>query len=128
MSSPVDLSNATKLNDAAFRVISENVSWTTMALQTITPEHRDFRHISIFVPYHSLHCVYPRAQVERAVQETIYQQWLDLDGLLVQFWESRSIRPRVTCEMPAWEGQGVRDSIKRLLPEVTRRGIMDLLQ
>ena len=50
-STPVDLSDATRLKDVSFWVRSRNVDWITAALRTITPEHRDLRQISIYVCY-----------------------------------------------------------------------------
>ena len=92
-----------------------------MALRTITPEHRDLRHISITVPYHQ--DLYNASSV---FEEEEYKKWLDLDRLLVQLWESRSIRPEVICTRVKNGEQGVRDSIGRLFPEITSRGIVDL--
>jgi len=120
----VDLSKATKLKDVTFQVNSPSVSWIATVLRTITPKHRDFRQISISIPYNSfqLHRIWP------ATQETIRRQGLDLDRLLVQIWESHSIHPRMTCGVPAWDEEGVKGPIDWLLPEVARRGIMDLVE
>ena len=48
---------------------------------------------------------------------------MDLDRLLVQFWDSRSIRPKVVTEK-----KGKRDWAGYLLPEITKRGIIDLVE
>ena len=97
-----------------------------MTLQTMTPKHRDLRQISIDLPFHLVISVGPNAW--QTTGETIYGQWLDFDHLLVQFWESRSIRLRVMSTMSTREERAVRDLIGRLLPEITRRGIVDLVQ
>ena len=56
-------------------------------------------------------------------------RWSDLDRLLVGFWESRSIRPKVMCPQPRTEDEGrVGDLAEYLLPELTRRGIMDIVE
>jgi len=66
-----------------------------MALETITPEDKDPQQISISMAYNAaLDC--DGVNVRQTIRETIYGQWLDLDRLLVQFWDSRSISPRVT--------------------------------
>ena len=92
----MDLSKATKLRDVVFRFESWNVEWVTVALQTITPKHRDFREISI-----SAACYQTTFNIDANVREMIGKtscgHWSDLDHLLVQFWESRSIRPRLMC-------------------------------
>jgi hypothetical protein len=59
-----------------------------------------------------------------AIGDTVLGQWLDLDRLLVQFWESRSIRPRVVCSME----QNRSDCVGCLLPEITKRGLIDPIQ
>jgi hypothetical protein len=93
-STSIDLSKATKLKRVEFQPTSWTVQWIIVALQTITPKHRDFRQIAI----HVLEYLVPGgvgANVEQTIGEANYGQWLNLDRLLVQVWESRSIRPRV---------------------------------
>jgi len=59
---------------------------------------------------------------------TPYSEWLGLDRLLVQFWEARSTGPKVICTV--WGGlkQDVRGHTECLLPELTRRGVIDLVE
>jgi hypothetical protein len=53
-----------------------------------------------------------------------FEQWLDLDRLLVQLWESRSIRPNlVPVEKP-----DAGDQMRYLLPEITGRVVIDLVE
>ena len=119
-----NLSNATKLRHVVFRPIWQTVEWITVALQTITPQHRDFRQISIYVPYHST----PHdAEIVQSLGESIRRQWLDLDRLLVQFCESRSIRPRVGCVRQGEKCENTEYFVGCLLPEMTKRGIVDPL-
>ena len=59
--------------------------------------------------------------------ETVYQQWQDLDHLLVQLWTSRSIRPKVVYKGSRGEDDS-RDVASRLLPELTRRGFVDVIR
>ena len=58
----------------------------------------------------------------------IYQEWLDLDRTLAQLCTSLSIRLQVMCE---WVREGDDYYISylslRSLPEVTRRGLIDLI-
>lgn len=101
------------------------MEWITTALQTITPEHREFRQITIHVAY-GLTLFNVGYNIRRAVGETIYKGWLDLDRLLVQLWESHSIRPKVMTATSGEKMRGTKYCIKRLLPEMTRRGLIDL--
>jgi hypothetical protein len=123
MLASIDLLKATKLKDVVFRPKSWSVKWITMALQTLTPKHRDVRHITIRVPY-NLTVAGTDADIRRAVGETGYGQWLDLDHSLVQFWEARSICPKVVCTTGTRGEQGTRDFFGCLLPEITRRRIV----
>jgi len=108
-----------------FRLNSRRVEWITATLQTITPKSRDLRQIAIHVPHYLTDV---GSYVIQTAGERIPGQWLDLDRLLVQFWESRSIRPMVVRTMPGderWDGE---DCIGSLLPEITRREIIDLIE
>jgi hypothetical protein len=122
-SGSIDLSKATKLKDMVFRLISWSVQWVITPLQTIVPEHRDLRQITIDVSYYSTR-LRAGASVRRAIGETNCGQWSDLDCLLVQLSESRSIRPKVVCTA----GRQMRHCVRRLLPELTKGGIIDLIQ
>jgi len=108
-----------------FQTKSESVDWITMALRTITHEQRDLQQVSIHVASVSASA---DANIRQVIGEAARQQWLDLDQFLVQFSESRSIRPVVKYQALIGEGRGVRDCIGWLMPEVTRRGIIDLVE
>ncbi|KAF9647759.1 hypothetical protein BDM02DRAFT_2505168 [Thelephora ganbajun] len=118
----IDLSKATKLRDATFRALSLSVAWVTMALQTISPRHRDLRQISI----HACHDL-ALAAVDVNTTRAFGGQWLDLDHL-VQLWESRSIRTKLIHATPARETQGMGKHIGRWLAEATKRGVIDLVE
>jgi len=118
----LDLSKATKLREAVFRHGSKNVEWITMALQTITSEHRDLRQISVYVPFHLT-----GGDIRQHIGEVPFGWLSDLDGLLVQLWESRSIRPTVGCVRQGGQEQSVEYPIGCLFPEATKRGIIDLV-
>jgi hypothetical protein len=110
---PLDLSKATKLKDVEFRCPGPNIQWITMALQSI--ESKSLRQIIIH------YYIFPNPD-----GETVHQAWRDLDRLLVQFWTSRAIRPKIKY------GAGERENdlkglASSLLPELTRRRVVDLL-
>ena len=114
----IDLSKATKLRDAVFQPTSMTVTWVVMTLRTITTEHRDLQQILIHAPHD-----------EEPIGETICRQWSDLDCLLVQFWESHSIRPKVVLDAAMRSGRkNVKSSIGFLLPEITKGGIIDFVE
>ena len=119
-----DLSTATKLRDLVFRPGSQSVEWITMALQTITPEHRELGRLSIHMPYY---LTFFGTGVWRWVGEATCREWSDLDHLLVQFWKSCSIRSKVGCVRLGQNRQSTEDCIGCLLPEITKRGIFDPL-
>jgi len=56
----------------------------------------------------------------------IYGQWLGLDRLLVQFLESRSTPPKVICTAVVGEKWIMRGFVECCLPELTRRGMIEL--
>jgi hypothetical protein len=98
-----------------------------MALHTITSKHRDLQQIVIMVPYH-ISIVGADSNAGKAIGEANFGQWLDLDRLLVQLWESRSVRPKIICVAHVKEGRYVKDCVGRLLPEITGGGIIDLAE
>jgi hypothetical protein len=57
-----------------------------MALQTV--ESKNLQQITIHYP------TILTGTIEEAVHQA--QEWQELDRLLVQFWTSRSIRPKIT--------------------------------
>src|SRR6266478_1268943 len=139
--SSIDLSQARRLKGVVFWVgaASRSVDRITMALRTITPKHRNLRQILIYVQFiPALMRAYTNPR--RIVGEQAFGQWLDLDCLLVQFWESFSIRPKIVCVMQTKGGRDscpydsisrvlpefrdVRDCVAYLLPEATRRGMI----
>jgi hypothetical protein len=93
-----------------------------MALQTITPKHQHLRQISIPMAYYRSAVAGPGPNVRQTIGEANFEQWLNLDRLLVQLWESHSIRPKVVCTA----GHDVEDFIGSLLPEIMRRGVVDV--
>ena len=111
-----DISAAVKLNRLVFRCSRPTVQWIVMTLQTI--DSKDLRHITVrFKPYN----------FRRVAHETICREWGDLDRLLVQLWTSHSIRPKVAWG-PRLGRKDMRAYVSRLLPELTRRGLVDLVE
>ena len=96
-----------------------------MALQTITQKHRDLRRVSIHVSHHDMPST--GANIREILGEQIYGQWLNLDHFLNQIWESLSIRSKVVCIIPE-EGHDIEDYIGYLLPEMKKRGTIDLVE
>jgi len=122
--SSFNLSKATKLGDVVFRLGSLRVEWVTLALQTVGHNHRDLRRISIDVPSY-LTRIHVDPDIRVAIGEGTFGQWSDLDYLLVHLWESYSIRPSV---IRTWTGRNkaIGDCIGFLLPEMMKRGMVDL--
>ena len=103
-----------------FRLTSLSVGWITTAIQTTTPKHRDLRKISIRLP------PILASDVDIMKKSAMYGEWLDLDRFLVQSCESRSTRPKVMCT-EAHGKRCKRGFTECLLPELTRRGMLDLV-
>jgi len=93
-----------------------------MALRTITPNHRDLRQISISA-YHL--AILLAICDGREVEERAVGQWLELDRLLVQLWESYSIPLTILLWTP-YKGETARELLGLLLPETTGGGRIDL--
>lgn len=130
-SASIDLSKAMKLKDLGFQSEKPSAQWITTVLKTITPDHQNLQQISFRVPplFYSPDPTIHRADpvnVKHAYGETSYNQWLDLDHLLAQLWESHSIRPKVTYFRH--RGGTGRCCVGGFLPEVTRRDIADLVK
>ena len=111
----LDLSTATKLNALVFRCTWQNVQWITMALRTV--ESKDLQQIVLR----------PRVTTfANTVPELIHREWQDLDRMLLQFWFSHSIRPKVARGMEVL-GASLRDCKLGLMPELSARGLIDLV-
>jgi hypothetical protein len=126
---PLDLSRATNLKDLSFTCGGSDIQRVTMALQTV--QSKNLQQITIYPckTFGDLQQIYthPYGTPGNPVDEAVLQQWQDLDRLLVQFWTSHSIRPKITYEV----GKGQKDwgaLVPRLLPELTRRGLYDLVE
>ena len=92
-----------------------NIHWIVAALQTVQP--KNLQKITI----HS--CTPPRGNPG----ETDHRDWEDLDRLLVQFWTSHSVCSWLVYSPNSGE-RDTRDRVPSLLPELTRRGLVDLAE
>ena len=104
-----------------------SVDWITLALRTITPNHRDLGRISIFVYFDST-LTSVSADVRQNFGEQIFGQWLELDRVLAKLWESHSIRPMILYHTrPQKEKEEMRECMRCLFPEITGRGVIELI-
>jgi len=98
------------------------VRWITEALQTV--KSKTLEQITVRLDSNDF---------PHKISESYRQQWHGLDRLLVQFWASHSIRPKVTYEAGGIAyGVGARKMDIRhyasgLLLELTQRGLVDLV-
>ena len=101
-------------------------------LQAITREsHKNLQRILLDAPYiiDSLD-INPTdpTNVRHAIGEAAYAGWLELDRLLVQLWESHSVRSEVQYYVPLSVGEeNTTDCVKNLFPEATARGSIHLI-
>jgi hypothetical protein len=121
---PIDLSKAKRLKHVVFRNGSPRNGWITETLETITYDHRDFQKISMYIPTY-FEFIAPRGL--EVHEENDGLGWLDLDKLLFEFWESRSVRVRIACTLPDRPGaeRTMRDWAECLLPRLAERGVID---
>ena len=109
----LDLSKLTKLKDVV--LWGPTIQWIIMTLRTA--ESINLEQITI----HS------SADFGEPIVESAYREWQDLDRLLLQFWTSRSIRPKIRYEQEKGASD-LRDVVSRLLPELMSRGVVDLIK
>ena len=111
-----NLSKGKKLKQLVFLCMRSGVRWVTEALRTV--KSKRLQQITLRPDHNAL---------ANKFGEAVCQQWHDLDSLLVQFWASHSIRPKVTYEVGVGR-EDMRDYAPSLLPELTRRGLVDLAE
>ena len=98
-----------------FRCRVPNVQWVAAALRTV--ESKNLQQVTIRL--------YPTIRGE----EADHLQLQDLDSTLVQFWISHSVRPRFVYAPEDGESEkDTRDHVSRSLPELTRRGLADVVE
>ena len=103
------------------------------ALRTITKKNQDFRNISIRLPYHPAvdkHGV----GIREIIGDRLSRHWSELDRVLIQLSEARSIRPKVvfttlkTEEEDSYMPTTMRECVESLLPEAMMVGVVDLVR
>ena len=109
-----DLSKASKLKVLGFTGKGSIVHWVIAALRSV--ESKNLQGITIRLNTATFRD-----------EETDNREWEDLDQLLVQFWTSHSIRPRLVYS-PNSEGRDMREYAPSLLPGLTRGGLVDLVE
>jgi len=109
---PFDLSRATQLKNVEFHWETDYVQWITITLRTVEPGNLQQIHITID----------PEISLFDLLEETINQQWRDLDRLLAQLWTSYSIRPEV---MLLGDEDEFLEVATRVMPELRERGAFD---
>ena len=119
----IDLSKATKLKDVTLQFQGLSVGWVTSTLKTITSEHRDLQEISIKGRALSDSTSWPANAT--AAQYYIWEQWADLEHTLIHLWELHAIRTKV--EYYSMKREESREFMGSLLPEATKRGIVELV-
>ena len=106
------------------------IGWSTLSLDTITTAHRDLQRISIYIPFIvGFAAIQDRSPTQVQIDGPTVE-WLALDRILAGLWESHSIRARVVYPRLLrvnWGGE-MRVWAEFLLPEMTRSGIIDLVE
>jgi hypothetical protein len=101
--------------------------WITVALKTLTSRHANFQKVAIHTPIPArLSPVDEPLDVKKTIGGELYSQWMDLDCILVQLWESHAIRLQVICSTGG-EEKVAREFVEGLLPEMTKRGRLELV-
>ena len=98
-----------------FRCSIPNIRWITATLETL--EFKNLQQITIRL--------YPTTLVE-LTEGANHRDLQDLDRMLVQLWISHSIRPLFVYVSEDGE-KDMRGHVLRLLPELTRRGLVDVV-
>ena len=125
MSASVNLSEATKLEEVAFRFDGNHLKWVTTTLKTITSNHGNFQRVVICVPLAFFdNGISLELKIGESIQEEMYLLWTDLDRVLVGLLESRGVRTEAVVR----EGKEelLQEGLRVLLPEMTRRGAIEL--
>ena len=111
--SRINLSGATKLESIVFICSAQSSEWIIATLETLMPNNRDLRQISIRFPF----------TVGHAEERDPGLRWSDLDRLLVQICEQYPVCVKVSSR---WR-QMIESRVGKLFPEMTERGLVDLV-
>ena len=110
----MDLSKVTNLKDVEFILDTHNVQWIVTTLQTV--KSANLRRISFR----------SRVTFTHPVEETVRQEWQDLDSLLISFWTSHSICLKFTYAQGGGTGD-LGEFGPNLLLKLTNAGIADFV-
>lgn len=121
----IDFSKATRLKEVEFNLTQIEVVWIAMALKTLTYKNRDLREILLHIFVESSPEDEPD-NVREPIGDEVHKQWVDLDQVLVQLWESNAIHTKVIYPTRR-EEEETREYIGTLLPEMVRRGIVEMM-
>jgi hypothetical protein len=113
----IDLSEAIRLKEVKFIFDAIKDVWTTAALKTITSKHTQFKKVSMFISME---------EILYFMGKNILDRWMDFDRVLVQLWESHAIHTQVTYSTEQEEKEA-REYIGSLLPEMTKRGRLEMV-
>ena len=86
-----------------------------MTIKTI--KSKNLQQITIFS--------YTRTSLSGQIRDAVLQGWQGLDHLLVQLWTSHSVRLKIMYRRDEGEDEA-RGLAQTLLPEFTRRGVIDM--
>lgn len=129
-SDSIDLSKATKLKNLSF-VCESDPQWISATLKTVTLKHRELQAISIN-PRWILFSLDPDhidpAYLRRLIGESACQGWSEADHLLARLSELCPFRLKVQYTFPSFiSGEGAKQLMEGLLPEVSVRGVVDMV-
>ena len=93
--------------------------WIVRALKSITPNHRDLHYISL----HTSAILYDMD----FRQETTRTEWLELDSVFVELWESLAVRPNAWYQpTQSIDADRASEIMEGLFPEAVKEGVLDL--
>ena len=115
----IDLSKATNLKEVTFCIEEFSIAWVTATLKTIKSEHRGLQEVSI-KGYAFSDSVFWSTDAA-SVGDKTRDQWMELDYVLAQLWESHAVRTKISFHSE--RGEETCEFVGGLLPETTRRGI-----
>ena len=111
----INLSSLAKLEEVVLEWGIQDAQWIATTLETA--ESKNLRKITL----HS------HGFIEVPFPETHLRGWRDLDRLLLQLWTLRSVRLKITFKKGT-EGRDLGSLGSMLLPELTGRGAIDLVE
>ena len=102
---------------------SSNPKWVALILRTLTPHHTNLQQITIDASY----IFYARLGQDFSGHGPKGLLGLELDHLLVQLWESHSVRLKVLYDTSlTTDREKAGTWVEQLLPELTAQEIVEL--